>query len=191
MTEQLRRKRHAKVLRFFRKVHRITGLFLFIFFLCISISGILLAWKKHSNGLILSDTYTGTSTDFKEWLPMETLQHYAYNTMKKTGLYNPSSTLKRIDVRIHKGIVKFVFSNYYGIQIDGATGAVLHIEKRYADLLEDIHDGSILDHWIGTDNGILKRVYATIMGGSLLVFCITGFWLWYGPKRMKKLKKTI
>jgi hypothetical protein len=26
------------------------------------------------------------------------------------------------------------------------------------------------------------------MGVSLLVFTITGFWLWYGPKRMRRNK---
>jgi hypothetical protein len=31
-------------------------------------------------------------------------------------------------------------------------------------------------------------IYSTIMGVALLIFTITGFWLWYGPKRMKQDK---
>jgi hypothetical protein len=29
------------------------------------------------------------------------------------------------------------------------------------------------------------------MGLALLLFTITGFWLWYGPKRMKQVKEII
>ena len=49
-----------------------------------------------------------------------------------------------------------------------------------------IHDGSILDYYIATSNGQIKLFYTSIMGLALLTFTITGFWLWYGPKRMRK-----
>ncbi|HND16557.1 MAG TPA: PepSY domain-containing protein, partial [Saprospiraceae bacterium] len=98
-----------------------------------------------------------------------------------------SLKLNRIDVRKDKGTVKFVFDeHYWGIQLDGATGGLLHVEQRRADFLEQIHDGSILDHYLGTSNGQIKLVYTTIMGLALLIFTVTGFWLWYGPKRMRK-----
>jgi len=51
-----KRKRQAKVLRGFRKVHRITGAFLFAVFFFIAVTGLLLGWKKHSGGYILADT---------------------------------------------------------------------------------------------------------------------------------------
>ncbi|RXG15209.1 hypothetical protein DSM03_102557 [Leeuwenhoekiella aestuarii] len=57
--------------------------------------------------------------------------------------------LNRIDVRSEKGIVKFIFDkHYYGIQLDGATGEVLHIDKRRSDVVENIHDGSIIDNYL-------------------------------------------
>jgi hypothetical protein len=95
--------------------------------------------------------------------------------------------LDRIDVRKDKGMVKFVFANHFwGLQLDGATGALLQIEQRRSDYIEKIHDGSILDFYFKTSNGQIKLVYTSIMGFALLIFTITGFWLWYGPKRMRK-----
>ncbi|MEO0002203.1 MAG: hypothetical protein RL766_2249, partial [Bacteroidota bacterium] len=46
MTEQKGRQGQAKILRIFRKVHRLTGAFLFIFFFVVSVTGLLLGWKK-------------------------------------------------------------------------------------------------------------------------------------------------
>ena len=68
-----RKKKQAKVLRTFRKVHRINGATLFIFFFVVSISGLLLGWKKNSNDYLLSKTHKGTSTELKEWLPIDSL----------------------------------------------------------------------------------------------------------------------
>jgi hypothetical protein len=83
--------------------------------------------------------------------------------------------------------VNFVFNNHFwGIQIDCATGKLLHIEERRSDYIEKIHDGSIIDFYIGNKGGQFKLVYTSIMGLALLTFTITGFWLWYGPKRMRK-----
>ncbi len=37
-----------------------------------------------------------------------------------------------------------------------------------------------------TTNGQIKFLYTTITGIALLLFTVTGFWLWYGPKRIKR-----
>ena len=73
MTRNPRKKKQAKVLRTFRKVHRFTGATLFIFFFVVSISGLLLGWKKNSNDILLSKTYKGTSSELKKWLPIDSL----------------------------------------------------------------------------------------------------------------------
>ena len=98
-----------------------------------------------------------------------------------------SLQLERIDIRPDKGSVKFVFDyDYIGLQLDGATGQLLHIDKRRSDFVENIHDGSILDRYFKTTGGQIKLIYTSIMGLALLLFTITGFWLWYGPKKMRK-----
>lgn len=184
-----KRKQHAKILRIFRKVHRYTGALLFVFFFFISISGLLLGWKKDSRGVILPPSYEGSSTELREWLPLDSLHRKAVFILHDSISPTLSSRIDRIDVRKEKGMVKFIFEDhYYGIQLDGTTGEVLNIGKRHSDLIENIHDGSILDTYLGTA-GILKLLYTSIMGIALLIFTITGFWLWYGPKRMRKAKQ--
>lgn len=190
MIQKTKRQNQAKVLRIFRKIHRTTGAFLFIFFFFISVTGILLGWKKNSNGTILPKSYTGTSTNLKDWLPIDSLHKNACKILHDSISTDLSLELERIDIRPEKGMVKFVFiDHFYGVQIDGATGKLLHIERRRSDFIESLHDGSFLDYYFGTSGEIIKLIYTTIMGFALLTFTITGFWLWYGPKRMRKAQQ--
>ena len=175
----------------FRKIHRWSAISLFFFFFILSISGLLLGWKKHSGGVILPKTYTGTSTNFSEWLPLDSLSVIAGEALLDHTGKDLSLELDRMDIRQAKGVAKFVYSNHYwGVQVDGATGEILHIGKRNSDMFENIHDGSILDRFLGTSNGQIKLFYSTIMALSLLTFTTTGFWLWYGPKRMQRMART-
>ncbi|MUP45991.1 PepSY domain-containing protein [Gramella sp. BOM4] len=186
MKDRKKREQRAKILRIFRKVHRTTGALLFVFFFFISVSGVILGWKKDSFGLILPETHEGTSSDLKKWLPLDSLHQKAVLVLRDSVSTELSTTINRIDVRKEKGSVKFIFEDhFYGIQLDGATGEVLSIGKRHSDLVENIHDASILDSYFNT-SGIIKLLYTSIMGIALLIFTITGFWLWYGPKQMKK-----
>ncbi len=191
MNTESKRKRQAKLLRTFRKIHRFTGAFLFAFFFIVAITGLLLGWKKNSNGLILADSYKGTSKNLKDWLPLDQLRQNAGKFLHEKVDPNLSLELDRIDVRQDKGMVKFIFvEDYWAIQVDGATGELLHVERRNADFIENIHDGSIIDKYLGT-NGYFKLFYTSIMGSALLIFTITGFWLWIGPKRMKKSEREL
>jgi uncharacterized iron-regulated membrane protein len=183
------RKKQAKTLRIFRKVHRLTGLFLFIFFIIIAVTGILLGWKKNSGGLILSQTSQGTSSEFEHWLPLDSLYKNALKILADSVGPDLNQEVDRIDIRKEKGIVKFTFKDHFwGLQIDGTTGKVLHIERRRADFIEKVHDGSILDYYFNTSGDQMKLVYTSVLGIALLTFTITGFWLWYGPKRMRRKK---
>ena len=181
--ENPKRKNQAKTLRLFRKIHRITGISLFFF---VSITGILLGWKKHSGELLLAKSHQGTTTDLKKWLPLDSLNNIAGRILQDSISANLSTKIDRIDVRKEKGMVKFIYEDHYwGIQLDGATGELLNISTRRSDFIENIHDGSILDSYLGTSNGQIKLFYTSIMGLALLTFTITGFWLWYGPKRIR------
>lgn len=186
------RQNQAKRLRTFRKIHRTTGAFLFIFFFFISITGLLLGWKKHSNELLLPKSYTGTTSNLKKWLPIDSLHAIAGKILHDSVASDLSLKLERIDIRKEKGMVKFVYKNHFwGVQLDGATGALLHLGMRRSDLIENIHDGSILDDYFQTSNSQIKLIYTTTMGLALLTFTVTGFWLWYGPKRMRKIKQHV
>lgn len=185
-----RRRKQARTLRLFRKIHRTAGALLFVVFMVVSISGFLLGWKKNSGGKILPKSYQGTSTNLADWLPWDTLQTIAFQTLRDSISPDINLELQRIDARPDKGMVKYVFDkHYWGVQLDGATGEVLKVTRRNHDIIENIHDGSILDIWLGTNSENLKLIYTTITGLSLLTFTITGFWLWFGPKRMRHLSR--
>jgi hypothetical protein len=175
----------AKQLRSFRKIHRFSASFLFLFFFFIAISGILLGWKKHSNGFLLTETQIGTTTDLKQWISLDSLHTIAIQTHQEIMFEN--GTINRMEVRPDKGIVKFTFNNsYLGLQIDGGSGVILSSETRRSDVIEQIHDGSIVDRVFGWSNGTFKVFYTSLMGLGLLVFTTTGYWLWAGPRKIKR-----
>ncbi len=186
MIVRKKRLRQARTLRTFRKIHRTTAIFLFAFFLFISLTGLLLGWKKNSGELILPKSHIGTSTNLKDWKSIDTLHTIANAVLHNKVASNLSLKIDRIDIRKEKGMVKFIYKeHFWEIQLDGATGDILSIGKRNSDLIENIHDGSILDNYFGT-KGYIKLTYTTLMGLALFVFTVTGFWLWYGPKRMRR-----
>jgi len=179
-----KRSKQAKTLRTVRKIHRWTGISLILVFLFISITGLLLGWKKNSNGYLLPKSSQGISTDMNRWLSIPYLKQNAILVIESLS-ENLNTNIDRIDIRPDKGMVKFTFKqHYYEVQLDCTTGQTLNISKRRSDLIEQIHDGSIIDQWFGLE--FFKLVYTSISGLALLTFTITGFWLWYGPKRMRQ-----
>ncbi|HMK05440.1 MAG TPA: PepSY-associated TM helix domain-containing protein [Ferruginibacter sp.] len=180
----------ANLIRVFRKIHRTIAIFLFAFFLVVSVSGLLLGWKKNSWGIILPPTSKGISSDLKTWLPFDSLQNIAIRALHDSVSPKLSPELERIDARPQKGSVKFVFADdYWEVQLDGTNGKVLLVDRRRSDIIEHIHDGTILDVIFNTKKDQFKLSYTTIMGLSLLMLTLSGFWLWYGPKRLRKKKR--
>ncbi len=178
----------ARWIRWFRWLHRKIAIFLFAFFLLIAVTGLLLGIKKQTG--LLAPTQKGVSSDLSTWLPIDSLQKIAVRILKDSVAAGLSPEMDRIDIRPGKGIVKFVFKNHYrGLQLDGTTGQLLLIEKRKSDFIENIHDGSILDKLFGTSGEQVKVSYTLIMGLSLFMLVVTGFWLWYGPRRLRKSRK--
>lgn len=185
------KKRQARVIRLFRKIHRQTAILLFAGFFIMASTGLLLGWKKNSGGLIMAETAQGSSDRLSEWLPLDSLRKNAVLFLHDSVSPTLSPEIDRFDVRPGKGVVKVTFKEHFtGLQVDGATGRVLKKEFRTSDLIEKIHDGSVVDHWLGTGNDLFKLIYVTVMGIALLLFTITGFWLWRGPKRLTKGKTT-
>lgn len=177
----------VKKTRWYRKLHRWIASALFAFFFLISITGLLLAWKKNSGGYLLAKTYEGSSKDLSVWLSLDSLQKNAVTALHSRISPDLNAQVDRIDVRPDKGMVKVTFrDHYWAVQLDGATGSVLHLERRRADFIEHLHDGSLLDRLTGI--GGMKLTYSTIMGLALLLLTISGFWLWYNPKRIRKKK---
>jgi len=176
----------------FRRLHRQIAIVLFAFFLIVAGTGLLLGWKKNSFGLILPSSSKGISSDLKTWLPFDSLQSIAVKALHDSVSKDLSTELERIDARPQKGMVKFVFADdYWEVQLDGTNGKVLLIDRRRSDIIENIHDGTILDVIFNTKNDQFKLSYTTIMGSALLMLTLSGFWLWYGSRRLKAQKKKL
>jgi hypothetical protein len=187
--DKAQRQREVKILRWTRWLHGWMGILLFLLFLLVASTGLLLAWKKNSGGYILAATTRGSSTELADWRPLSELTQLATTYLRDSVAADLDPTLDRIDVRPDKGVVKISFENHYwGLQLDGATGALLSVERRRSDFIEQLHDGSILDRQL-TTAGWIKLVYSSITGTALLLFSITGFWLWYGPRRLRRERR--
>ena len=179
MVNRTRRQRQAKVLRHTRRIHRWSGLTLFVFFFVIGTTSVLLGWKKQSDYLQPS-TARGSSTELAEWLPADQLLRLAQTALADSLGPDYATTIDRIDYRPTKGSIKFLFEGHYQeVQLDGATGKLLSLGTRRSDWIEHLHDGSLISE-------PFKVVYSTVMGLATVVFTVSGFWLWYGPRRMRK-----
>jgi uncharacterized iron-regulated membrane protein len=190
MTSGKKHKTGKSNLKKVRLVHRYAAGTLFVFFIFLSVTGILLGMKKHSSGRILPETMQGTTSELSLWLPLDSLQKIASIALHESAGSGLSDDIDRIDVRKEKGIVKFTFlEHYWEVQVDGASGEVLQVRRRWADLIENLHDGSIVDHVFGLGNDHARFAYTLIMGTSLLVFTITGFWLWISSGKPKKRRR--
>ena len=182
-------KQQAKWIRLYRWIHRRLAIALFVFFLVIAVTGLLLGIKKPSG--LLAPTQKGASADLSTWLPVNTLKLKAEKYLQDSISRDLSTNLDRLDIRPDKGIVKFIYKDHYwGLQLDGTTGQLLSIERRNSDFIEALHDGSIMDDLLGTSDEQIKASYMVITGLSLLLLIISGLWLWYGPRRLRKQKRT-
>ena len=156
----------VKALRWLRVLHKWMGVPLIIFFFIIGITSILLAWKKKVDLL--------PPTQKSEFLEMERL--------------GESKEVDRIDIRPDKGIAKVTFKNHFKeVQVDGFSGEILSVDIRHSDWIEKVHDGSIIDFYTSGDEGA-KLTYSTLVSLGLILLAISGFYLWYYPKLIRRLK---
>jgi uncharacterized iron-regulated membrane protein len=168
-----------------RSLHRFAAGVISVIFVFVATTGILLGWKKNSWGYIHPDSFAGTTSDLSNWLPLDSLQTIAFRVLHDSINPDLRTDLDRIDIRPDRGMVKFVFAyHYHGIQLDGATGRVLHLERRRSDIIEDLHDMSFIDRLLGIRGEIIKLIYTSIAGLSLLLFTVTGFMIWLRRKKL-------
>jgi len=170
----------SRLIRLFRKYHKWIGLSLAIFLFVSAFTGLLLGWKKNID-LLQPEELSHGQISFEDFLPLPELKKAADAYWQKKYPEIPNE-INRIDVRVDKGIYKLLFENgYWEAQINPMTGEVLSLERRHADWIEEIHDGSII-----SDN--FKLISMSLLGLGLTILIITGFYLWFGPKKIKRNK---
>lgn len=168
-------------LRKYRNWHRWIGISIAILVLLSSFTGILLAWKKNV-GVLQPPTQNSTLNATSEWLTIGDLSARAEKALLAHTQLSAVS-IDRMDVRPDKGIVKVNFEQgYWEVQLDGHSGAILSIARRHSDWIEQVHDGSIISE-------LFKLLSMHVLGIGLLVLTASGLWLWFGPRKIRKMKK--
>lgn len=151
--------------------------------LVILVTGILLLWKKQV-AWIQPPEQRGVAAEAAPGVSFEALLAAA-RTAGQTGI-STWADVDRIDVRPGKGIAKVVaVEGRWEVQIDLATGAVLHVAQRNSDLIESLHDGT----WFHEHVKLWVFFPAALV---LLGLYLTGLYLFYLPykTRAKRAKQS-
>lgn len=92
--------------------------------------------------------------------------------------------LERADLKPGKGIIKFVSSTNWEVQVDTHTAKVLQVAQRRSDVIESIHDGSYFADWIKLGIFLPAGVGLFILWlTGIYLFCLTEY------KKIKNSKK--
>lgn len=169
----------AKSVRRYRALHKYIGITLAVIVLVSSITGILLAWKKQSD-LLQPPTQKGITTELSELASVKEMVDQVVLAVDSLGL--TVENLDRLEYRATKGIAKAIFdTGNWEVQIDASNLEILSVAKRHSDWIEQLHDGSIISE-------IFKLISMNVLGIGLLILILSGYWLWYGPKKIRRLK---
>ena len=164
----------SRKIRNFRRYHKFAGIYLLTFILISGLTGLLLTWKKNIS-LLQPKTQHGISSELKNWKSLQDLSEIAKGEISNIEI-------DRMDVSPEDGIVKVLFKEgNWEVQLDGVSGEVLSVGRRHSDWIEKLHDLSIISD--GT-----KLVTMNILGVGLIVMVITGYWLYFGPGKIRKRK---
>jgi uncharacterized iron-regulated membrane protein len=155
---------------------------LLLFIVVMSVSGLLLTWKEE---LQLKPPSSSTSGN-GDLISLSKIEETAIHYIDSLKL---SNDINRIDYRPSKGIAKVRFEDHFTeLQIDCYTGKVISEATRTADVIEMIHDGSIIDYLFNSKGHPTKLLYSSIISLGLIFLSVSGFWLWLKPKQIKKNK---
>lgn len=174
----------AKSTRWQRKVHKYIAISTFVFMFIIAATGLLLAWKKEFKFIppTQKDTANVPSLSIAE------IEKIAANYILENTDLDPE--VNRLDIRPLQGVAKVRFEHHYSeVQVGIKSGEILSVKTRTSDIIEQIHDGSILDFLFKTNNEEVKKTYVTLTCLGLMILSVTGFYLWLNPKRIKNRKK--
>ncbi len=139
------------------------------FMFLLGTTGLLLTWKAE---LKLQPTSQSSS---KANLSLVALSTIVQNAITFADSLHLSSTINRIDYRPSKGIAKIRFENHFTeLQIDCYTGKIISAEQRTDNIIEMIHDGSILDYLFGNESERVKLLYSSITSIGLILLAFSG-----------------
>jgi len=173
------------LLQQFRNLHKKFASVLFVFFFLIGLTGSLLSFKSAFTKVIFENKQISGESKLAAILPLDSLETIATSTLNEKASTSFKKS-EKVEIKLSKGTVIFYYKDAYSIQLNGASGAPILIEKKFGGIIQDIHDGAILDSLLTNKLSLSKKVYSIIMGLSLLLLTITGTYMWYKPKMIKK-----
>jgi len=113
--------------------------------LLLGVTGLLLTWKSELKFSPLTQNAVGN----QNLISLYTIEQNAISYIDSLHLDN---SIYRIDYRPSKGIAKIRFENHFTeLQIDCFSGKIVSVKQRTADIIEMIHDGSIIDYVLKSD----------------------------------------
>ena len=172
----------AKKTRFYRRLHKFVAIPLCFFMLLLGATGLLLTWKSE----LKFSPPTQIAISNQSLISLSKIQENAIEYIDSLKLDN---TINRIDYRPSKGIAKIRFEEHFTeLQIDCYSGKIVSVKQRTADLIEMIHDGSIIDFLFKSKSENAKLLYSSLASLGLILLAISGFMLWLKPKQLKKHK---
>ncbi|MEL7452781.1 MAG: PepSY-associated TM helix domain-containing protein, partial [Pseudomonadota bacterium] len=153
-----------------RKVHNWGSIIVAIPLIVMIGAGLLLMLKKEIDW-IQPPTERGVSTSIPQ-LSIPDL-FAAAQTVEEAEFVHWAD-LDRVDIKPDKGVIKFIGSNNWEVQVDTETGEVLSVAYRRSDLIERIHDGSFFASW--------TKLYLFLPAGVVLLgLWGTGLYLFFLP----------
>ncbi|WOD42430.1 PepSY-associated TM helix domain-containing protein [Hwangdonia lutea] len=174
----------AKQSRIYRKLHKFVAVPFVVFMFIMGATGLLLAWKDQ---LQFKPSTQKSIANNRDLIALDVIKDNAVAYIEKMNL---SSEINRIDYRPNKGTAKVRFENHFTeLQIDCFSGEIISKKQRTADIIEMIHDGSILDYLFKNQSKPLKLFYSTATSLALILLSFSGFWLWLKPRQIKKIKR--
>ncbi|HYO73559.1 MAG TPA: PepSY domain-containing protein [Archangium sp.] len=165
-------------LRRLRPLHRWVGVPLTLLILLSSLTGILLGWKKYVP-VLQPPVRRGASLEARDWQPLHLISSAAEVGLRD-HLGAAPGPIDRLDVRPSQGVAKVLFrEGFWEVQVDLTTARVLSVDRRASDFIETLHDGSLFGE-------APRAAMSTLLGLGLLLLSFSGFWLWWGPKRVRR-----
>jgi uncharacterized iron-regulated membrane protein len=176
----------AKQTRFYRRFHKFIAVPMLFFMLLLGSTGLLLTWKTE---LKLQPHSQQSAFTNQSLISLSVIEK---NAIRYADSLKLSQSINRIDYRPSKGIAKVRFEEHLTeLQLDCYTGKIISVKQRTDNLIEMIHDGSIIDYLFKSKSKNVKLVYSTLTSLGLILLTFSGFWLWLKPKQIKshKIKK--
>jgi uncharacterized iron-regulated membrane protein len=179
-----------QLLRTSRTWHRKVASVLNLFFFFIACTAILLAFKdSFVTKIYKSDAKQKANTSVAEWLPLDSLKSIATVAFAQKVPNEKNAKATNMNAVFDKGYVRFTFAKIYNVQVNAATGELQNVEKKAPDWILKLHDGEIVSDFFGLKNIPSKTIYTTMMGLALLFLTLSGFWMWFRPKQIRKSKR--